>query len=327
MKDISFRFDRNKTIKENAVAIGVSERTIKNYMAKNEISGYESNYYQRISALVETQKQLQKQGIKPTIENLSKKLNWSKNTISKYKEIIENNAKEGNVHIPTFGIKSNQVIRSTSFNQNEILHNIILLHNNGEPFYADITYSAGKFFEQSKKYYVPQPVLKMDVFPQFEDVIKIEPFGKLPLEDNSIPSLLIDLPFIISPPNAPSTKTNKEKTNIIMNRFFSFYPKEEMFKSYYHFISEGYRVLQNNGICVLKTQASVSGATQLFMPEYSWLVAQQCGFYVLDQFFLISRNRLHSGRIVKQEHARKYTSTFYVFKKTTKKVDYFSWSK
>jgi ubiquinone/menaquinone biosynthesis C-methylase UbiE len=100
-----------------------------------------------------------------------------------------------------------------------------------------------------------------------------------------------------------------------------------MFKSYHHFINEAYRVLQNDGILLLKTQATVSGATQLFMPEYSWLVAQQCGFYVLDQFFLISINRLHSGKIKKQYHVRKYTSTFYVFKKTKKKVDYFNWNK
>ena len=199
----------------------------------------------------------------------------------------------------------------------------MLLHNNGKGFHADITYSTGKFYEQSRKFYVPQPLIKMDVFPQMEDVIQIYPMEKLPLENNSIPSLVIDLPFIVAPTDSPSTKINKEKTNIIQNRFSSYYPKEEMFKSYHHFINEAYRVLENNGILVFKTQATVSAATQLFLPEYSWLVAQQCGFYVLDQFFLISKNRLHSGKIEKQQHARKYTSTFFVFKKTGKRVDYF----
>jgi DNA-binding CsgD family transcriptional regulator len=323
--DISFRFDRSKTIKENALTIGVSERTIKNFMSKNEIYGMENNYNQRVSQLFQYQKQLERQGIKPTIKNLSQKLNWSPNTVNKYKKIIENTSKEGNNYLPHFGIKQNQVIKSISYNQSEILHNIILLHNNGKGFYADVSYSTGKFYQQSKKYYVPQPIIKMDVFPQFDDVIKIEPLGKLPLEDDTISSIVIDLPFIVSPPNAPSTKTNKEKTNITMNRFCSFYPKEEMFNSYHHFISEAYRVLKQDAICVLKAQACVSGSTQLFMPEYSWLIAQQCGFYVIDQFFLISKNRLHSGKITKQQHARKYTSTFFVFKKTKKKVDYFSW--
>ena len=165
----------------------------------------------------------------------------------------------------------------------------------------------------------------MDVFPQMEDVIEIDPLGSLPMGNNSIPSLVIDLPFIITPTDSASTKMDNKKISIIQKRFSSYYPKEDMFKSYHHFINEAYRVLQNGGICVFKTQAVVSGGTQLFLPEYSWLVAQQCGFYILDQFFLISKNRLHSGKIEKQQHARKYTSTFFVFKKINKKVDYFKW--
>ena len=327
-KDISFLFDKRKTIKENAFFIGVSERTIKNFMSKNEISGFENNYKQRITILIKTQKELEKQGIKPTINNLSQKLKWSANTINKYKRIIEENAKEGNIIIPSFGIKPNQVIKNISHNQSEILRNILLLHNNAEGFYLDLTYGMGKFYEQSKKYFVPQPVIRMDVYPQMEDVIKIEKNGKLPFENNSIPSIVLDLPFTVSPPNAPSTKLNKEKTNIIMKRFSSFYPKEEMFKAYHHYINEAYRVLQNNGICVFKTQACVSGGIQLMMPEYSWLVAQQCGFYILDQFFLIAKSRLHSGKLQNICHARKYTSTFFVFKKDKKKkIDYFKWDK
>jgi hypothetical protein len=64
------------------------------------------------------------------------------------------------------------------------------------------------------------------------------------------------------------------------------------------------------------------------IPEYSWLCAVECGFYVLDQFFLIANSRMISGQIKKQQHARKYTSTFYVFKKDKKrKVDLFKWKK
>ena len=62
-KDISFLFDRSKTIKANALSIGVSERTIKNFMAKNGIYGIENNFNQRISQLFQTQIQLEKLGI------------------------------------------------------------------------------------------------------------------------------------------------------------------------------------------------------------------------------------------------------------------------
>ena len=183
----------------------------------------------------------------------------------------------------------------------------------------DVTYSSGKFYEQSKKFYVPQPKIKMDVLPQYDDVIQIQPLEQLNIKGNSISSIVIDLPFIV----APEPITNKDNSNIIFKRFNSFYPKEEMFKTYYHYINEAFRVLQADGICVVKCQATVSCSTQLFLPEFVWVVAQQCGFYVLDQFFLIAKNRLHSGKIQKQQHARKYSSTFWVFKKCDKKVDYF----
>lgn len=90
-------------------------------------------------------------------------------------------------------------------------------------------------------------------------------------------------------------------------------------KIYYHWIKEAYRVLKPNGILVFKCQATITSARQLMTPEYSWMMATACGFYTLDQFFLLAKNRLHSGKIKKQQHARKFTSTLYVFKKTDKK--------
>ena len=39
----------------------------------------------------------------------------------------------------------------------------------------------------------------------------------------------------------------------------------------------------------------------------------------LDQFFLIAKSRLNSGKIKTQQHARKFSSTFFVFKKSIKK--------
>ena len=117
-------------------------------------------------------------------------------------------------------VKYSDVIRSTSFSQKEILHNIMLLHNNGEGFDCDITYSSGKFYSDTKEAItIPQPKIKMDVFPMFDDVIKIEPLKPLPLEDNSIGSIVIDLPFVIAKRNLVS----KEGSNVMINRFFKFF--------------------------------------------------------------------------------------------------------
>lgn len=226
-------------------------------------------------------------------------------------------------------VEYKDVIKSISHDQKEIMYNIMRLHNNGKPFYADMTYSSGKFYEQKKndKYIIPQPTIKLDVVPQFEDVIKLEPIGKLPFEDNSIDSIVIDLPFVIAPRDSASTKLdNQDGRNVIMNRFSSYYPVAEMLESYYHWCSEAYRVLIPNGICVFKCQSTVTGGKQLMSCEYSWLCATSVGFYTLDQFFLIAKNRLHSGKIKTQQHARKYTSTFYVFKKSDKKkIPYLKW--
>ena len=87
------------------------------------------------------------------------------------------------------------VIKSISYNQHEILYNIMQLHNGGRPFDCDPTYSIGNFYGNFKiiktngeevTIEIPQPKYKFDVCPQVEGVEKFEPFGKLPLDDNSI---------------------------------------------------------------------------------------------------------------------------------------------
>lgn len=206
-------------------------------------------------------------------------------------------------------IEYKDVIKSTSHDQKEIMYNIMQLHNGGKPFYADMTYSSGKFYEPKKgdKYIIPAPTVKLDVVPQFNDVLKLEPLGKLPFEDNSIESLVIDLPFVIAPRDSASTKlTDQNGRNVIMNRFSSYYPVAEMLESYHHWINEAYRVLKPDGICVFKCQSTVTGGKQLMSCEYSWLCATAAGFYTLDQFFLLAKNRLHSGKIKTQQHARKF---------------------
>lgn len=214
------------------------------------------------------------------------------------------------------------VIKSISFDQKEIMFNIMKLHNNGKPFYADMTYSTGKFYEvkKSDKYLIPQPIIKLDVCPQTEDTIKIEPLGKLPFDDESIESLVIDLPFVVSPPNAPSMKNKiNKKINIIANRFASFYPVFSLYEAYFWWISESYRVLKENGTCVFKCQNTISGGINHNTEYYSFMCAQHVGFVIEDSFLLLAKARLHSGKIKKQMHARKFTSTFFVFKKNKSK--------
>ena len=219
-------------------------------------------------------------------------------------------------------LDNSNVIRNTSFDQKEILWNIMQLYNDGEPFECDMTASTLKFYEQKKadKYVIPEPKILFDVFPQEEKIKKIEPLGPLPLEDGSIGSIVIDLPFVISPPECPSAKANKKGANMIMNRFASYYPVDDLYESYFHWISEAYRVLKEGGTCVFKCQSTISGGIQHNTEEWSFMCAQKVGFTPEDKFILQAKARLiASSKIKKQRHARKFTSCFWVFKKDSKK--------
>lgn len=230
------------------------------------------------------------------------------------------------------------VIKSISYNQHEILYNIMQLHNDGKPFDCDPTYSIGNFYGtfnitnnngENISIEIPQPKYRFDVNPQVDGVEKIEPLGKLPLEDNSIDSICIDLPFVIS--CGPSMNTpdydengNKVRNNMISRRFASFYPVAELLETYKFFIEEAYRVLKEDGIMCFKCQNTITGSKFLASPYFSRMIAESIGFDTLDEFILLAKNRLVSGKIKQQQHARSFHSYFLVFKKSLKKkITYF----
>lgn len=218
-------------------------------------------------------------------------------------------------------LDNSNVIRNISFDQSEILWNIMQLYNGGRPFECDMTASELKFYGERKgyKYSIPEPKILFDVYPTQEKIKKIEPFHKLPLEDSSIGSIVVDLPFVISPHTAPSTKNPKDGSCLVSKRFSSFYPAEELIETIYWFLKECYRVLKPGGICVWKMQPTVSGGRQVWSSYFSFLAAQKFGFYVKDEFILQAKARLISDtKIKKQCHARKFTSSFYVFLKDKK---------
>lgn len=241
-------------------------------------------------------------------------------------------------------IEYDNVVRSIAYDQHEILYNIMQMHNGGKPFECDMTYSKGAFYGdfnitdiagERRTVSIPRPGITFDVAPQDEETAKIEPDGPLPLEDGSIGSIVVDLPFVISvgksmkqdPRHDP--ETFKKGSNIITNRFSGYYPRWEMYKSYDHWLHEAYRVLQPGGILVWKNQNVISGSTYIATEEFSWFDATRIGFYTLDRFILLAKARLISGKVKKQMHARNFSSSFWVFQKTghgTKKIeDYFVW--
>lgn len=219
-------------------------------------------------------------------------------------------------------LNNSNVVKNISTDQSEILKWIIDLHNDGQPFDCDITASELKFYGDRPgcKYCIPIPKILMDVYPMRDNIIKITPFEKLPLEDNSIGSIIVDLPFVCSPKTCKSVVEKKEGSNLISNRFSSWYPMQEGYENIYWWIKECERVVKPNGLIVWKMQSSVSGGLQHLLSEFSAVCAADCGLYIQDQFLLQAKARLISAsKINKQSHARKYTSTFWVFRKDEKK--------
>lgn len=218
-------------------------------------------------------------------------------------------------------LNNTNIIKNISTDQSEILKWISDLYNDGKPFECDITASELKFYGERKgnKYNIPCPKILMDVYPVNDDIIKIMPFEKLPLKNNSITSIVCDLPFVCSPKTCKSFVENKEGSNLIARRFSSWYPMQEGYENIYWWINECKRVLKENGILIWKMQSSVSGGLQHNLSEFSAVCAADCGLYIVDQFLLQAKARLiSSSKIKKQAHSRKYTSCFWVFQKNEK---------
>lgn len=219
-------------------------------------------------------------------------------------------------------LNNSTVIKNISTDQSEILQWIMDLYTDGKPFECDITASELKFYGDIRgaKYNIPTPKILMDVYPTNDNIIKITPFNKLPLENNSVSSIVCDLPFVCSPKTCKSMLERKDGSNLISRRFSSWYPMQEGYENIYWWINECKRVLKENGILVWKMQSSISGGLRHNLSEFSMLCAADCGLYLNDQFILQAKARLiSSSKIKKQMHSRNYTSTFWIFTKDSKR--------
>ena len=97
-------------------------------------------------------------------------------------------------------MQGKRIIKSIGYNQHQIISDMLYMHNNGQPIDVDITYSSGKFYGDFKdsngnSFTIERPKYCFDIEPQYDYVGKLDPWGKIPLEDKSINSIMIDLPF------------------------------------------------------------------------------------------------------------------------------------
>lgn len=208
------------------------------------------------------------------------------------------------------------LIKSISYDQSEIIKWILQLHVPNHTIDCDPTYSKGNFYKNTG---VTPPVYKFDINPQTDDTIFADA-RKLPLDSDSINCLMFDPPFLAT--TGKSISENGD--NNYINKRFGVFPSEpELHQFYIDAMKEFYRVLKNDGILIFKCQDKISSSKQYLSHVFIINEAIKLGFYPKDLFILLAKNRLVAEWQVKnQKNARKYHSYFIVFQKSNKKIDY-----
>jgi hypothetical protein len=131
---------------------------------------------------------------------------------------------------------------------------------------------------------------------------------------------MFDPPFVMG--SGPSILNPKEGSNVTISRFSCFRNPKELLSFYKEALAEFYRVLNDNGVLIFKCQDCVISAKNVMSHVVVMNQAVKTGFYPKDLFILNAKARLISGKVKKQQHARKFHSYFWVFEKRASKIDY-----
>lgn len=194
------------------------------------------------------------------------------------------------------------VVKSISNNEDDILLGIMQLHNEGRPFCVDVTYNVGSLYRTGR---VPKPALKFDIVPQAPGV-QYADVRQLPLQSNSIRSVLFDPPFMFNPHGTALTK------NAAAERFTMFKDWDDLVLTYKGALKEFCRVLTPGGIIVFKCQDYTDAKTTMtHCLVYQW--ALEYGLYAKDILIRYRDNGPAYNPALNQKHARKFHSYWWIF--------------
>ena len=84
-----------------------------------------------------------------------------------------------------------KIIKSISFNEQEIIRDILYLHCNSSPIELDATYSIGNFYKKG----LIKPIYKFDLIPQLKEVQQ-SCSTNLPLDNEVVNVMMFDPPFM-----------------------------------------------------------------------------------------------------------------------------------
>lgn len=185
------------------------------------------------------------------------------------------------------------MVKSISFNQQEIIQNILKLYCISNRIDLDPTYSKGAFYLSKE---IEDPIYKFDINPLYK--IPVADVRNLPIRSNSLFTIIFDPPFMAT--RGPSLKVLGDG-NVIAKRFGCFPTEKELHKFYVKAMKELYRVLKENGILIFKCQDKVSSGKQYLSHVFIINEAIKMGFYCKDIFVLLAKSRIYASWQVRNQ--------------------------
>lgn len=183
----------------------------------------------------------------------------------------------------------------------EVLKAISDIHLRGKWFDLDCTYSKGVFYNK-----IPQPKIKSDIFPLFDDVLMVDSTKMDTFTNNSLNSIVFDPPFLFR-------KRKSDNNDKMSTRFSYFNSYEDLTDMYSNSLSQFWRVLNKGGYLCFKCQDMTDGK---FYCTHNFIInkAQEIGFELKD--IIIKATNLKLQRDAKQQNCvAKVHSYWLVFKK------------
>lgn len=199
---------------------------------------------------------------------------------------------------------------SVFYDEQDLLHTLLSIHNGGKNIELDPMYNRGMFYKNT----LEKPTYRYDLEAEIKgyDAEKGDATD-LPLPDNSINCMILDPPFMFG-------SHGQTKNNVINKRYTMFDTFSELETLYKGILSEAYRVLKKDGVLIFKCQDYTDAKTTMtHCLVYNWATRQ--GFYTKDIAILEKPNKIYNGNL-QQKHLRKSHSYFFVFVKKQRNKDW-----
>jgi len=132
------------------------------------------------------------------------------------------------------------LIKSIGYDQQEIINDILALHNGGRSIDFDPCYNVGGFYKSGA---VVVPRIKSDIKPLCPGVLKLD-VRKLPFANSFFKSVIFDPPFLVS--------SGEHSTSHMCQRYGSFESLDDLKEFYRQSLFSLQRVLKHGGLLIFK---------------------------------------------------------------------------